>query len=263
VGIRVTEPGVLERITTVLPPDSEVSRTPVVPDLFSLVVGGRDARSSVRRFNLLYLGASLVARTHDLDEALRILEEHLHALVAVQSPDRLFISATVVSWRGQLVLIPQSHPGDCTVLRTMLGPTARYYSERYAVVDARGLVHPYLARPAAAITDARPISHTSEKPPALPIGLVVVQCVDRPDTPAVRELTRAQVALRLLPHTIISRIRPRFALALLTRALDHAAALEATLAGIPACLQQGGRHGPPCAARESHRSAARQRVARL
>jgi hypothetical protein len=262
VGIRVTDPRALDRLASVLPQDSELSRTPVVPDLFSLVVGGRDPRSNLKRFNLLYLGATLLARTLDLDEALQKLEEHLHALVATQSPRKLFISATVVGMRGHAVVIPNDRPaGDDVVLKTLLDDGATYYSNQFAVLDAQGRVHAYSGRSASDTTDAAP-PHPRERPP-LPIGLIMLRRADRSDGPPARQLTRAQSVLRLLTYTAVSRIRPRFALAMLTRALGQAIAFETTPDGVTACLQQGGRHGPPCAARESHRSGARPRAARL
>ena len=54
VGIRVNRAGALDELEARLPPDWQPAPAPEVDRLFSLILGGGDAR--VRRYNLVYAG---------------------------------------------------------------------------------------------------------------------------------------------------------------------------------------------------------------
>src|SRR5436190_2111909 len=96
VGIRTNDVSLVERLPGVLPPGSVASTSPVVQFLYSLIGGSNDANARVRRYNMLYAGSAQAARTMDLGEVFRVLQEHLHLAVAVQAPRRLFVHASVV-----------------------------------------------------------------------------------------------------------------------------------------------------------------------
>src|SRR5437588_12240232 len=81
-GVRVTAPGVLDRVVERLPASWTPSPSPVVDLLYSLVVGGPSRVAHVRRYNLLYSGTEVVARHLDLEPVLDYLEFILRFHVA-------------------------------------------------------------------------------------------------------------------------------------------------------------------------------------
>ncbi len=144
IGIRANSPEVLERLTEYLPPAWEPSSSALVDQLYSLVVGGPDPRPGIRRFHLLYAGAARLARTHLLTEVLERFGSDLQLYTAEMAPNRLFVHAGVVGWQGKAILLPgRSYSGKSTLVAALLQAGATYYSDEYALLDARGRVHPY------------------------------------------------------------------------------------------------------------------------
>jgi hypothetical protein len=166
----------------------------------------------------------------------RVFQEHVHLAVAVQSPRRLFVHASVVGYgEGAIVLIGDEGPRDALMVGLLDLARATYYSNRYAVLDRGGRVHAYptpLARGSSVGEDhdatrcptGTMVHRTRRKP--LPVKVIaVVDRIRRPSTSAI-ELSPAQAALALLRHTVASRPRPRFALEMLRRPVSSAVALD-------------------------------------
>ena len=144
VGVRVSDPAVMDRVPGLLPPGWKPARSPSVKRLYSLRVGGAATRPGVRRFNMLYADSARLSRTMELDDALRVLESDLKLYVAEKARRRVFVHAGVVRWRGQAIVIPgRSRSGKSTLVRELVRAGAIYYSDEYAVLDSRGRVHPY------------------------------------------------------------------------------------------------------------------------
>lgn len=142
IGVRVNEPGMLPKATACLPPGWKPAARPEVECMYSLVVGGGGPKK--RRFNLLYRSTQRLARSLDLDEVLATLEEDLKLHVAVSAPARVFLHAGVVGWRGRAIVLPgRSFAGKSTLVSALVKAGATYYSDEFAVLDARGRVHPY------------------------------------------------------------------------------------------------------------------------
>jgi hypothetical protein len=233
-GVRVTDAGILERLAGYLPPGWKPSAVPVVDELFSLVVGGARPGSSVRRYHLLYWGSGRVARTLDLDEALAALESVTDLGVAVRARRRVFLHAGVVGWRGSAIVVLGPRSGGKTALvAALVRAGATYYSDRFAVLDERGLVHPY-ARPLAFPAEpGRPRTRcpaealggmTGARP--LPVGLVVVTQFQPGARWRPRRLSPGETALALLAHAVHARLRPERALATVQRVATAATALK-------------------------------------
>ena len=143
VGVRVNDPSAIELLLERLPPGWKQVSVPFVERLYSLFIG-RPPRPGVRRFHLVYSDITRIARTVDLDEALDSFESNLQLYVAEAARRRVFVHAGVVGWRGQAILIPgRSHTGKTTLVTELVKRGATYYSDEYAVVDAKGRVHPY------------------------------------------------------------------------------------------------------------------------
>src|SRR5437762_10417312 len=81
IGIRATQPQVLEQLADYLPPGCKPSASRVVDRLYSLKVGGA-ARPGVRNFHMLYMGPVRLARTLDLGEVFEALDFDLQLYVA-------------------------------------------------------------------------------------------------------------------------------------------------------------------------------------
>ena len=145
IGIRVSNPEIMDRIEGVLPPHAKPARGPRVGCLYSLVVSGTKVGSNIRRFNILYADAVRLARTKNTDQVLEALETDLQLYVAERARRRVFVHAGVVGWRGRAIVIPgRTMSGKTTLVRALVRAGATYYSDEYAVLDERGRVHPYL-----------------------------------------------------------------------------------------------------------------------
>jgi hypothetical protein len=233
VGIRVSEPSALAALLDRLPPGWQPRKTRTVERLYSLVVGGRDGR--VRRLNVLYGDWELLARTHDLEEALDRFAADVQLHVAERARRRVFVHAGVVGWRGRAIVIPgRSFSGKTTLVEELVRAGATYYSDDYAVFDARGRVHPFprqlSIRRNGGYTQERhsveSLGGVAGKVP-LPVGLVVVTEYDaqvqvwRP-----RPLSTGQAVLELLGHAVAARRKPDEVLDALQRATGEARVLK-------------------------------------
>lgn len=71
--------------------------------------------------------------------------DHMHHLFAAFARDVLFVHAGVFELDGELVVVPgRSRSGKSSLVATAVAHGAVYYSDEFAIVDADGLVHPYL-----------------------------------------------------------------------------------------------------------------------
>jgi len=233
IGIRVNDLAAFEHLLDYMPPAWKPSSSPIVDDLFSLIVGGTTLGDRVRRYNLLYWSSERLARTMDLDEVLETLESSLHFSVALRARRRLFVHAGVVSWRGRAIVIPGlSSSGKTTLVEALVRAGGTYYSDEYAVFDTSGRVYPY-AKPLSikGKLDERPkkcvvegLDRLGFKP--LPVGLVVVTEYKPNARWRPRVLSPGKALLALLDNTVLARVRSKFALKTLQRAVSSAIALK-------------------------------------
>src|SRR5438093_9251586 len=106
IGVRVNDPAALDRIMKCLPPLWQPLNTSQVHMLFSLWVGKASNRPNVRNYSILYSHLARVGRTMDLDGLFELLENEIQLYIAENAPDRVFVHAGVVGWRGQAIVIP-------------------------------------------------------------------------------------------------------------------------------------------------------------
>lgn len=233
IGIRATDAALVEQLPAYLPPGWKSTLSPVVDSLYSLVGGGPATGGRVTHFNLLYSGASRLARTLDLSELLETLGSHLHFEVALAARRRLFVHAGVVAWRGRAIVIPgRSRTGKSTLVAALVAAGATYLSDEYAVFDARGRVHPYPKPLSLRAADDGPprsipfheLGGTVGTAP-LPVGLVVVSEYRPGARWRPRSQSPARGMLALLANTVLARIRPAFALDTLHRGIADASIL--------------------------------------
>ncbi|HKZ31159.1 MAG TPA: hypothetical protein VJ648_02260 [Vicinamibacteria bacterium] len=232
-GVRTNAPAILERLARCLPPGSRPSRSAVVDELFSVWV---DPADKATRPSRVYVGARRRARTRDLHQAFAVLESELRLSLAARSKSRTFVHAGVVGWRGWAILVPgRSRSGKTTLVAELVRAGATYLSDEFAVLDARGRVHPF-AKPLS-IRGAGGCDLHAQRPSAedlggrsgtepLPVGLVVL-ATHRPGAHWEPErLTPGQAVIELLAHTVPARLRPAASLGALERAVARAVVVK-------------------------------------
>ena len=232
-GLRTNAPSMMDALRSCLPPGSRPGRSRVVDELFSVWVDP-DARAA--RPSRVYVGARRRARTRDLRHALAVLESELRQSVAARSTRRTFVHAGVVGWRGRAIVVPgRSRSGKTTLVAELIRAGASYLSDEFAVLDARGRVHPF-AKPLSIRglggcdvhvrrPSAEELGGQSAKAP-LPVGLVVL-AAHRPGArwePAT--LTAGQAVIEMLAHTVPARLRPAESLQALERAVARAVVVK-------------------------------------
>jgi hypothetical protein len=144
----------------------------------------------------------------------------------------IFVHAGVVAWRGQAIVIPgATQSGKTSLVAALVRAGAEYFSDEYAVFDARGRVHPYPKPLSIRSDEARRRCVPSELGAtigtrSLPVGLVIVTKF----SPGARwrpvALSPGQAVLAMMSHALRARSRPASVLATLARATAQAAALK-------------------------------------
>lgn len=234
IGIRVSDPCLLDRLKGILPPGSSLTDDPVVGTLYSFNLGGPSKTASVRRYHLVYRDEARIMRSMELDDALEVLESDLHTEVAEYATDGLFVHAGVVGWHGRAIVIPgRSHSGKTSLVQALIRAGAEYYSDEYAVIDRRGRVHPYpkalSIRPpdggrATKVLAEQLQARVGSKP--LRTGLIALARYAPMARWRPRVLSEAEALVGLLDNTIRARIDPDRALATLSVAVRGAIALK-------------------------------------
>src|SRR5687768_9403521 len=144
IGIRSNDRAALERVCEYLPHQWERASLPIVDRIYSILIGGAGPRANLRRFNLLYGDHLQLARSMNLDRVFDTFGSDLRIFIAEFAKHRVFVHAGVVGWKGKAIVIPgRSYSGKSTLVAELVRAGATYYSDEYAVFDARGRVHPF------------------------------------------------------------------------------------------------------------------------
>lgn len=233
--IQVTEPAALVPIKLRLPPgwceatDSEEQAE------YSLVVSNQVAPPGLDRLHLLFRGVSLISAAYKMEPVLGALESELDRRVAsLAAPERIFIRAGAVGWRGRAIVICGGPQGcTSTLIAALLRAGASYYSDEYAVLDCDGRVHPY-PRPLwlCAGSQINPVRYRPEElgaragTPALPIGTIVFAKYRPGVRPRFIPLTASAVAAELMFNAVSARHYPQAAQSAIVKALAGAWVLK-------------------------------------
>lgn len=123
--------------------------------------------------------------------------------------------AGVVGLRGRAIMIPgPSFSGKSTLVAELVSAGAVYYSDEYAVLDDRGLVHPYPKPLSIRTTSWSAQDHHvstlggSVGTEPLPLGLVVLAQYRSGATWEPQPLSPGQALLALLANTVPAQERP-------------------------------------------------------
>lgn len=120
------------------------SSAATVQHMFSVIGSGATAATRVRRFAVAYQNALRVARGLDTEDVLERVESKVRLTVAEFAPRHVFIHAGVVEIAGRALILPgTSFSGKTTLVAELVRRGARYYSDEFAVIDARGRVLPF------------------------------------------------------------------------------------------------------------------------
>lgn len=216
IGVRANDPRVTEGLAGHLPPGFKSAEFSDTGRVYSLVVEEDDRP-------LVYVNGALLARCSTLQAGLRAFGADVQLYVAEMAPERVFVHAGVVGYRGRGILLPgRSFAGKTTLVGELVRAGAQYYSDEYAVLDSAGSVHPY----------PRPLSIRNGRMPGvtrhqvhtlgvragdgpLPVGLVVMSEFRSGGEWRPQRLSPGRGTLALLANTVAARRIPEVALATL------------------------------------------------
>jgi hypothetical protein len=227
IGIQVSEPSVLELLRDYLPPGWEPSFFSTADVLYSLILNEPPGCYQ------LYRGQEELVQTRDLEDIFLTFDSDLRLQVGLLVEDKLFVHAGVVGWRGGAIAIPgRSFSGKTTLVAALVKAGATYYSDEYALFDAKGLVYPYprrlSIRRGADQWERRSVEELGGKVgmEPLPLKLVVYTQYQPGSVWQPHQLSPGEAVLALLDNTIVARTRPEFALPILSCAVNEAVAWE-------------------------------------
>lgn len=234
IGIRTNDSSALAAIRERLPNEWQLVSTPFVDRVYSMRIGSKEPRANGRRLNLLYGDEVRLARSSDLANVFETFESDLRLFVAELAKHRVFVHAGVVGWKGQDIVIPgRSYSGKSTLVAELVRAGATYYSDEYAVLDARGRVHPFI-KPIelreegefnqTKISIAELGGQSGKKP--LPVRLVLMTQFKSGARWRPRKLSAGRGVLELLFNTVSARRSPEKALATLQCVASQAEVLK-------------------------------------
>ena len=233
-GVRVNDAAILEDVIARLPPESKPAAFALVDHLYSIIGNRGKPKSRAHRVSQGFCNLDSFVRTMEFESVLDAFESHVQLTVAEHAPRLVFVHAGVVGWKNRAIVIPGlSHSGKTTLVDRLIRAGATYYSDEYAVLDARGRVHPY----PRALGMRSPGSHQSKKVRAeeigaivgskyLRVGLVVSTNYKEGARWRPRQVTRGKGVLELLSNTVSARAQPEMALSVLPVALESALILK-------------------------------------
>lgn len=215
VDVRVDRTGVLDQIEPYLPPGWKHSRSRNVDRVYSVLVRGKgDSRLS--RFKVVYADGEKITRTPKLIHAIDALESDVQLFVAETAPNRVFVHAGVVAFGDQAIVIPgRSFAGKTSLVAALVRAGAIYYSDEYAVLDERGLVHRYTRRlgirqKGKGQTKRYEVEELGGRKGVKPltVAMIIVSKYREGARWRPRQLSNGEAALELMANTVSARRRP-------------------------------------------------------
>ena len=226
-GVRATEQRALPHLLGVLPAGWKRSALTAVDRIYSCVVSGAPSEP-----HLLYDNEREVGRTDDLEEIAARFQAFLHIHIAEHSPNRTFLHAGAVGWRGRAIVLPgRTGAGKTTLTAELVRAGASYLSDDFAPIDNRGRVHPF-PKPLAIRENGETRELSAEafggqqRRLALPVGLVVLSSYAEGRHFRPRSLSPGRAVIELLKTTASARRDPMRAFERLSRIAQQAPVLR-------------------------------------
>ncbi|MGQ0543256.1 MAG: hypothetical protein ACT4O9_15635 [Blastocatellia bacterium] len=172
-------------------------------------------RGHNRQFDLFLNGEHLSSNT-----SLRMIMKMLNTLVRTDvsqyAVGKIFIHAGVVAKNGRAIIIPgSSFKGKTTLVKDLVRYGAEYLSDEYAIVDRRGMIHPF---PRELATRIGKVNVREKEISVESIGGVTAKKAVRAHLVLIteyspnavwkpKELSQGQGVMELIPHTIPFAVR--------------------------------------------------------
>ena len=221
IGVSTNDARVWARLPDLVPPYSQPCDPGEVEQHFSVTANENatftvryDVRDGVpaRSFD----AASWVATQVDMELAVGLLDTHVHGSLALNAADCIFIESGVVADNGRAILLPgPALSGKTTLVAALVNAGCAYYSDQYAVLDARGRVHPY----------ARPVAFSSQNhghaATPLPVGAVVATSYRPGAEWRPKRLSPGAGVLTLLANAVPAQHRTEEAMQAIRQAVRH------------------------------------------
>jgi hypothetical protein len=227
VAVGASDRDVLDRLVALLPAGSKPCDPETVDRRFTLLTVGE----SVWQYAM---GNGRSPMFPDLELVIPMLDGELRRYVASSAPNRVFVHAGAVAYRGRAIVIPgQTFSGKTTLVAALARAGAVYYSDEYAVLDERGFVHPYarplsIRQPApqpAARHTVNSMGGTAGEEP-VPVGLIAATKYRPAADFSPERRSSAQGMLTLLAHVMGIRERSAESMAAVRRAASSAVVLQ-------------------------------------
>ena len=227
IGIRVSDTSLIPILRNRLPVYARPQSGDVFDSVLSVILGDQQPGSRLRRFHLVYHNHTPMGRSLNLDEVLDRFDGSFALTVATLARRRVFVHAGAVAWKGRAIVIPApSMSGKSTLVKELVRAGATYLSDKFAILDYAGRVHPYLKplslreSPHARQVDVpvESIGGTAATQP-VPLGLVIDTAFEHGARWRPRSMSRGEGVLALLSNCPAGRISPQRVL----RAMDVAA----------------------------------------
>lgn len=227
IAIKTNDTQVLNRLSDYLPPGHEISYHPIVDKLYLLIANKISQECNYQ----LYRGEQKLLETSELEEALELLDSDLRIQIAISVKNKLFVHSGVVGWQGKAIVIPgRSFTGKTTLVESLVKAGATYYSDEYAVFDSNGLVSPY-PRPLSIRQRENQREFRIRRYPVeafnatvgtepIPVDLILDTKYNPQQQWNPCKISSGEALLTLLDNTVVARLRPDFALAILAKAVS-------------------------------------------
>jgi hypothetical protein len=154
----------------------------------------------------------------------------IRAHVAGRSKEWVFVHAGVVEWRGKAIVIPgRSHQGKTTLVSELIRIGARYMSDEFAILDSKGLVHPFdrdlavRTSPEIGMESLPPSEFGAEKRlEPIEAGMLLFTNFDESAVWSPERITVGSGILEAIPQVIPVSFNTKFALKVLNTTFNRA-----------------------------------------
>lgn len=232
IGIETPDAIALESLIDHLPLGSAPVSEKRIDCLFSIHTKMPNSSASKPTY-ALYSDSELLARRKRWSEICVSFQREAERAVAKFARRYVFVHAGVVGWQGHAIVIPgEPYSGKSSLVTALIQRGAEYYSDEYAVIDARGRVHPFPRK--IRLRTGKP-SHRRIAPEKigckigtapLPVGLILATHYKKGVHWRPRTVSSGEGALILLAHTLSARFEERKTMSVLAHAAGVARILK-------------------------------------
>jgi hypothetical protein len=167
----------------------------------------------------IYENRQLKYVENDLAVALSRVGSSVRLKIAEYAVDKIFIHSGAVAWKGKGIIFPaRSFNGKSTLTAALVRLGALYFSDEYAIIDARGRLHPFpkdlsLRRPDGSFTQidysVESIGGRAGKRP-VPVRLVALTRFETGARWRPKLISEGQAVLGVLNNAVGIRRDPKF-----------------------------------------------------